>query len=199
MELKPFTGELDPPKTAPAAAPTSSGLMPFTGKLDEAPVAAAAPPSAPERSAVQEVGRQLGLTARHAVNGVAAIPAMAANAVAGVANKGLDLAMGEGKGFRFPDQAKALDNALTSAGLPQPENAVERVVGDATSALAGTGGVVKAGQALAQRAASPVAQGVGKALAADPTLEPRGLREKQAAAKVHRWRLGSWGRSLQSV
>lgn len=171
MELKPFTGELDPPKTAPAAAPTSSGLMPFTGKLDEAPVAAAAPPSAPERSAVQEVGRQLGLTARHAVNGVAAIPAMAANAVAGVANKGLDLAMGEGKGFRFPDQAKALDNALTSAGLPQPENAVERVVGDATSALAGTGGVVKAGQALAQRAASPVAQGVGKALAADPTLQ----------------------------
>jgi hypothetical protein len=97
---------------------------------------------------------------------------MAADAVAGVANKGLDVAMGEGKGFRFAkDQGKALDSLMSRAGFPEPENAQERVVGDATAALAGTGGLVKAGQALAKGAASPVVQGVGKVLAADPQLQ----------------------------
>lgn len=170
--------QIDPSKvqwdTAPAPGPAASAppkIDPAAVKWDEpAPAAAAPTPVAPQRSVAQDVGRQVGLTARHAVSGVAAIPAMAANAVAGAANKGLDLAMGQGKGFRFPDQAKALDALMTKAGFPEPENAVERVVGDATSALAGTGGIVKAGQALSKSAA-PVVQGVGKALAADPTLQ----------------------------
>lgn len=184
--------ESAPLADAPKAAAT-------TGADDwwkSAPLAEAAPsPAVPQRSAAQQIGRQVGLTARHAVNGLAAIPAMAANAVAGAANKGLDMAVGEGKGFRFPDQAKALDNALTKVGLPQPENAVERVVGDATSALAGTGGIVKAGQFLASGAA-PAAQAVGRALSSDPALQGVSSVTGAGASGIAREAGGSEGAQL---
>lgn len=166
MALTPFTGELDAPTASGGNAPAK--LQPFTGQLDDALAPAA---TQPQRSVGAELGRQVGLTARHAITGVAAIPAMAADAVAGVANKGLDVAMGEGQGFRFPKQAQALDNALTKAGLPQPETAQERVVGDATSALASGAGVVGLGQALAKGAAAPVTRAVGETLAKGPGVQ----------------------------
>lgn len=155
-------GAMSPPPEASEPVDWEKGLI--TSPADK--------PATSERSLVQQVGRQVGLTARHAVNGVAALPAMAADAVAGVANKGLDVAMGEGKGFRFAkDQGKALDSLMSRAGFPEPENAQERVVGDATAALAGTGGMVKAGQALAQRATAPVARAVGEGLALNPAMQ----------------------------
>lgn len=157
-----------PPVRAPAPAPARSGGNPWDA--DEV-VTPAPAPAHPKRSLGAELGRQAGLTARHAITGVAAIPAMAADAVAGVANKGLDVALGEGQGFRFPKQAQALDNALTKAGLPQPETAQERVVGDATSALASGAGVVGVGRALAKGAAAPVTRAVGETLAKGPGVQ----------------------------
>lgn len=154
-----------PAARAPSAAPASSG-NPWDA--DEVVTPAAAQPKG---SLAAELGRQAGLTARHAITGVAAIPVMAADAVAGVANKGLDVAFGEGQGFRFPKQAQALDNALTKAGLPQPETAQERVVGDATSALASGAGVVGVGRALAKGAAAPVTRAVGETLAKGPGVQ----------------------------
>lgn len=164
--------------TAPSTVQAPGASQGKTFTYEDA-IATDPAPAAPQRTTGEELGRQVGLTVRHAVNGVAAIPAMAANVVAGAANKGLDLARGEGNGFRFPDQAKALDGLMTKAGLPQPENAMERVVGDATSALAGTGGVVKAGQALAGGVnmaaqvpgAATVSQHVGNALALNPQMQ----------------------------
>lgn len=196
----------DAPKAGAPAAPSATSAAPV-GVDDwwkSAPLADAAPaqaqaaaPATPERSLVQQVGRQVGLTARHAVNGVAALPAMAADAVAGVANKGLDVAMGEGKGFRFAkDQGKALDSLMSRAGFPEPENAQERVVGDATAALAGTGGLVKAGQALAKGAASPVVQGVGEALAAGPVLQGISAATSAGAAGAVREGGGSTGAQI---
>lgn len=171
-----------PSLRTPAAAPAAGNPW----DRDEIVTAAPAAPAQPERSVAQQIGRQVGLTARHAVNGLAAVPAMAADAVAGAANKGLDAVRGEGNGFRFPNQAKALDDTLTKIGLPQPETAIERVVGDATSALAGAGGVVKAGQALAARAASPTAQAVGSTLAANPALQASSAVTSGAAAGLAR-------------
>lgn len=196
MELKPFTGELDAPSPSPAAAPAPPGLTPFTGQLDPEPAPAAPAPAAPQRTAGENLGRQMGLTVRHAVNGVASIPAMAADAVAGAANKGLDAVHGEGNGFRFPNQAKALDDVLTKVGLPQPENATERVVGDATSALAGAGSVVKAGQALAARATAPAARAVGRALSADPALQAASAVTSGGAAGAAREAGGGEGAQL---
>jgi hypothetical protein len=157
-----------PASRAPSPAPAASSGNPWDA--DEV-VTPAPAPAQPKRSLGAELGRQAGLTARHAITGVAAIPAMAADAVAGVANKGLDVAMGQGQGFRFPKQAQALDNALTKAGLPQPETAQERVVGDATSALASGAGVVGVGRALAKGAAAPVTRAVGETLAKGPGVQ----------------------------
>ncbi|MFN7152936.1 MAG: hypothetical protein ACK4OE_04525 [Acidovorax sp.] len=183
MALTPFTGELDPSPAAPAR------LAPFTGELD-APDAAAAP-AQPKRSIGAELGRQVGLTARHAINGVAAIPAMAADAVTGVANTVMDKTIGEGQGPRFQKSAQALDDTLTNLGLPKPETAQERVVGDATSALAGGAGVVKVGQALAKNAAAPVARAVGEGLANGPGVQLVSGATSAGAAGVTREAGGS--------
>lgn len=104
----------------------------------------------------KEVGRQLGLTARYAVEGATAIPA----AFAAPVNRMLGL----------PDPAQALSRGLTDAGLPQPQGGGERVVGDVSRALVGAGGSMGAGSLL-QTAASPVAQGVGNILVSQPAIQ----------------------------
>ncbi len=83
-----------------------------------------------KRGLGKEVGRQLGLTARYGIEGIASpfatvanIPAAASNAIFGT---------------EFPEQNQAVSQGLTSMGLPQPGNGTERVVGDVSRALAGT-------------------------------------------------------------
>jgi len=104
----------------------------------------------------QQIGRQLGLTARHGIEGLAAIPAMVAQPVADIADRGLQAA---GSDFRFGNQRERLSNALTRIGLPEPANALERVVGDASQALAAGGGVV----GTAQRGTNAIAQTLARA------------------------------------
>lgn len=185
------------PAAGAAASPKApaSTIDPSRVQWD-APAPEAAPAAPQPRSFGQEAGRQLGLTARHAINGVAALPAMAADAVGGLANAGLDLVRGEGNGFRFPKQADALNSALTQAGLPQPENALERVVGDATSAVAGAGGTVALGAKLAGNAASGVTQTVGKALSAEPGLQTASAATGAGAAGITREAGGGEGAQL---
>lgn len=117
-----------------------------------------------KRSVGEELLRQAGLTVRHGIAGVASLPAMASDAVTGVINAGADLVVGKGNGPRFMPAGEALQRTMTAAGLPAPENATERVIGDATSAAAGAGGLVKGAQILS-KSAGPVASAVGKTLA----------------------------------
>lgn len=182
----------------PAAASPTGKTFSYEEAFSPAPAVNAGAPAAaaPQRTLGQEAGRQLGLTARHAINGVAALPAMAADAVGGLANVGLDLVRGEGNGFRFPKQAQALDNALTQAGLPQPQNALERVVGDATSAVAGVGGTVALGANLTRNAASSIGQAVGRGLAAEPGLQAASAAAGAGASGATREAGGSEGAQL---
>src|SRR5690606_24840681 len=92
------------------------------------------------------LARQGGLTARHFVEGALTLPAMAANVPASLYNAAADLVAGEGNGFRFPNQMEAVSGLLSDAGLPEPEGATERVVGDMSQALVGAGGFLKAAQ-----------------------------------------------------
>lgn len=192
-DLIPFDGELDPvPAAAPAAiAPVAAAsapqpamtLKPFDGELDPTP--AAAPIEAPktDRSLLGEIGHQVGLTARAAVQGVAALPGAVADAATGLVNAGLDaytdaraptvseLVTGQKeKGFRFQKVASALGNIMDQTGVAQPENATERVVQDAATGAATALTGVGAGQAVAQ-AAGPISKAVGNALAAAPTAQ----------------------------
>jgi|GEM_PF-5853524 len=189
----------DAPNPAAGAAASPKALAPTIDPSRvqwDAPAPEAAPAAPQPRSFGQEAGRQLGLTARHAINGVAALPAMAADAVGGLANAGLDLVRGEGNGFRFPKQADALNSALTHAGLPQPENALERVVGDATSAVAGAGGTIALGAKLAGNATSGVTQAVGNALAAEPVLQAASAAAGAGASGAAREAGGGEGAQL---
>jgi hypothetical protein len=151
--------------------------------------------AAPERSAVQSVGRQLGLTARHAIAGVAAIPAMASDALTGLYNTAADAVAGKGNGFRFMPAQAALQGTLSAAGLPEPENARERIVGDMTSALSGTGASVKAGEVLA-RGANSVAAAVGRGLSQGAGAQAVGAATGSAAAGTVREEGGGVGAQI---
>jgi hypothetical protein len=137
----------------------------------------------PARSTVQEAGRQLGLTARYAVEGILALPGVLANVPGYVANKALEAV---GSDYRFPDQNQAVSQLLTDAGLPQPENRTERLVGDASRAVAGTAGAFGAAQA-----ASPA---IRTALQARPDLQASAAIASGAAAGTAREEgAGPWG------
>lgn len=194
-QIKPRASAPAPQAAAPAAAPNYS-TMSDDDLLASLPARTPPPPAQPQRSTGEQLGRQVGLTVRHGINGLAALPAAATDAITGAANSALDLTVGKGTGPRFGSSAKALDDTLTNIGLPKPETAQERVVGDATSALAGAGGVVKAGQALAARATAPTTQAVGGALAADPALQAASAVASGGAAGLAREAGGGDGAQL---
>lgn len=85
---------------------------------------------APERSTLQELGRQVGLTARGAITGATAIPAMMADPVAAVINQ-----VAGRQVMALPSQG--IQNLMTAAGLPAPQTGTERAVQAGVSAMAG--------------------------------------------------------------
>lgn len=107
---------------------------------------------------MRDVPRQLGLTARYGVEGMAALPATLANIPAMIGNAGLAGAdavadqFGYTVPFRFPEQNQALSEALTQIGLPQPQDANERVVGDMARTVASAGSFVGGARALTSEA-----------------------------------------------
>ncbi|MGJ3704664.1 hypothetical protein [Variovorax sp. AFSI2.2] len=168
---------------APAAAATSAPAAAadsFWAKdeiVSPAPVPAAAVPNVPapepgkpERSVLGEIGHQVGLTARAAVQGAAALPGVVSDAITGPINAGLDTVAGEGNGFRFQKLSSALGNIMDQTGVAKPENATERVVQDAATGAATALTGVGAGQVVA-KAAGPITKAVGNALAAAPTAQ----------------------------
>lgn len=120
-------------------------------------------PAAPQRSTGQEIARQLGLTVRHSIAGLTALPGMAADVLGAAYNKTADAVAGENNGFRFMPTSTALQRNMTMAGLPAPETATERVVGDAAGAMAGAGASAAVGKVLSGSASS-VAANVGTKL-----------------------------------
>ena len=152
----------------PEAAEDEMG--PWQAFAESAPTTSRAGTSPQERGLLGELGRQAGLTGRYLVEGLSALPAMVANVPAGLYNEAADLVAGEGNGFRFPDQAQAVSGLLTEAGLPNPEGASERVIGDASRALAGAGGWLAAAQRAAQ-SADPLIRGLGEMLMQQPMLQ----------------------------
>jgi soluble cytochrome b562 len=83
----------------------------------------------PQRTLAQEAGRQLGLTARAAITGATAVPAMLAEPVAA----GVNLLAGR-QVMASPTQG--VQNLMTAAGLPQPQGTLERAVQTGASAMA---------------------------------------------------------------
>lgn len=99
------------------------------------------PPKMPsmESGSASDLLRQLGLTARAGITGIASLPLLVAEPVAAMTGQ--------------PNQAQTLQRLLTQLGLPEPRTGQERVVQDITSA----GSAVAGPAAIAQRFA-PVVQ-----------------------------------------
>lgn len=180
------------PSAQAAQAPQEATLH----EVDFDPFAKGASPAAPKRSMVDSLGHQLGLSLRAGVAGVASIPAMMSDAVTVPINAGLDKVAGEGNGFRFQSAGKSLDNLMTAAGVAVPENAQERVVQDAASAVAGAGSMIKGGLGLAKYASGPAARGVGEMLAAGPKTQLITAATGSGAAGVTREAGGGAGAQM---
>ena len=167
-----WADELSGPSITPAiggAAP-ASWADELSSTKPTAP--AVAPPAAPVTAWEKyggEAGRQLGLTARHAITGLTGIPAVLGNALNGAINLG-SAGVNAVAGTKIPMlqmPSQVIQNAETAAGLPEPKNMLERLVGDGASALSGVGGSIAAGRSLANFA-SPSVSTLGQTLASVP-------------------------------
>lgn len=173
-------------------APTGLDLL-----MSDAPVP---PPAAPPPKAglVDELTRQVGLTVRHGITGVTALPAAAGDFLNGGINLGIHgfNALTGSNVPRLQMVSDLVQQAENKAGLPQPATRMERLVGSATSAMAGVapsmaigGGLLAATtpQAIGAAAATPVARGVagaGNTLASRSGLQVTGAAGAGAGAQA---------------
>jgi hypothetical protein len=185
-------------KVTDAVLPSAQAAQaPQDAKLYEVEHDPFAQPAAPaKRSMIEDLGRQLGLTARAAVTGAASIPAMVSDAVTAPINYGLDEIRGKGNGFRFQPAAQALNKVMTQAGVAVPENATERVVQDIWSSVVGAGSMIKGGAKLADIAAKPWVRGVGEVLAQGPRLQLASAATGAGASGVTREAGGGEGAQM---
>lgn len=98
-------------------------------------------PQAPEqRSIVQDLARQVGLTGRAAVSGLASIPLAVGDAIAQAQNLANQLT---GREARVAIPSESFQSQLTQAGVPSPETRGERAAQAGAQAMMGTAGLAK--------------------------------------------------------
>lgn len=126
-----------------------------------------------ERGMGEELGRQVGLTGRAAVTGIAGIPNLigdAANTAINLGTSGINTAFGTKiPALAMPSQVT--QDAMTSMGVPQPENMMERIANVGGAALAGAGGATRVATAVRDM---PVMQMVLQELGRGPNWQAAG-------------------------
>lgn len=144
------------------------------------PEAAAAPAQQPQQPGVlQEIGRQVGLTGRGAIEGVTGLAGIVIDPVTRLANIALPATA------QIPTMQQATSQILDTAGFPQPRDAVERMVNQAIQGVSSGGAMAGAGR-LAQMSAAPVTSEVGRMLAAQPVAQMAGGAGAGAAGQAVR-------------
>ena len=128
----------------------------FSGTTQPAPMSTQ---QEPKRTIWDEAGRQLGLTARAGITGLAGLPVMLAEPVAA----GINALTGQQV---FPNQAQALQGFLTKMGLPEPQGGLERAVQSGASAMANVGGQAQLAQQAGSQMFAPLARELPQQLAA---------------------------------
>lgn len=139
------------------------------------------------RSYPDEIGRQIGLTARHGVEGIGGTLDFLASPI----RAGLNLVLPQDMQIRG-QTGKAIADL---AGLPIPETGTERVAGDIARAMAAGGGFVKGAQ-LATPAVSGVSNAVMQQLAASPQAQIVAAAGAGAGSGLAREAGGSEGSQL---
>jgi hypothetical protein len=163
--------QIDPSKVQwDAPASDAPSIDPSKVVWDEATPAVKNQPSNPLAELGRQVGRQVGLTARHGMEGIAQAAEVVTEPIRHVITDPAARAMGLSGGRPLGQVAEGFADTL---GLPRPENETERVVGDATRFAAGGAGMAGASRGVA-RAVAPAAQqamGAGAAQVAKGPLQ----------------------------
>ena len=149
---------------------SDADLEELAGNQPQATKAPTAPTAQP-RSTGQELMRQVGLTGRAAYEAFTSPATMALEAVRSGVNLG---AQALGSDYRMASPAAAQSQMLTQAGVPVPENAIERAVQSGTQAMASTAGLAKLAPNVPLLAADLIRQVPASAaagLVAQPTAE----------------------------
>lgn len=147
----------------------------FAADASAAPAPVAAPAPTQHASMLEQLGHQLGLTARAGATGITALPAMMGDALNSGVNLGIrginavtDSHIPE---LQMPSQL--VQKGMNAVGLPQPQNPVERIVQSATAGMASVPTSMGLGGVLA-KSASPVAAAVGNGLRTAPGMQMLG-------------------------
>lgn len=120
---------------------------------------------AQQPSVMNEIGRQIGLTGRGAIEGVTNLAGIVIDPATRLANMALPA------GAQIPTMQQATAQVLDAAGFPQPRDATERLVNQAVQGASGAGGMAAMAGRAAQAAASPVVREGLKTLAAQPASQ----------------------------
>lgn len=134
-------------------------------------------PQPQQRTPMQEIGRQVGLTGRYLLEGGLSLPNLVADPIA--------LGINKITGRNQPLPSQQLSEDLTRAGLPSPQGTGEEIVGAMSRALAGTAGSIGAGASLAQGARGVVSN-VGRELAKAPITQAGAALGSGAAGEIAR-------------
>lgn len=162
--------------------------------------------------AIMEVPRQVGLTARYGLEGLGQASQLFTEPIRAGVNAAVD-AVGLPPEWRAAPSGNVMSSLADTIGLPSPENAEERVVGDAARLMAGGGGLLGGAGALARGAtgmtqavlsglsAAPfqqIAGGAGAGLAGGAVREAGGGPVAQGVAGLAGGLAGPFGASLVS-
>jgi len=134
--------------------------------------------AAQQRSVPAELARQVGLTARAGAEGLAGLAGIVTDPIATLANKLLP------DEYKLQPLQQATSNLLTQAGVPVPENQLERVVQQAAQSMAGAAGGAGLAGKVAQAATSPVTRAVAQQMAAGPASQIVGGAGSGAGAQA---------------
>ncbi|GAB2662965.1 hypothetical protein [Arenimonas aestuarii] len=134
-----------------------------------------------QRGTLDETGRQLGLTARHGLEGIGNFLGIFSDPIAEAGNAALGT---EGQPRPFMRAGELATWAADSMGLPQPDTGFERVVGGASRALVGAAPTLGAG-GIASQAPGLTGQ-FGKALAASPGYQLSASASGGGASEIAR-------------
>lgn len=149
----------------------------------------AKPAAAQAGGMLNDIGRQVGLTARYGLEGLA----NTAQIVTEPIRYGTDRLFGQ-TGKTKPLGAMATDLA-DSIGLPKPEGANERAVGEGARLMAGAGGLAGAAGKMAANA-GPVAGKVLSSLSANPLQQVTAAGGSGLASGASKEAGGSWWEQL---
>ena len=179
---------------APQAQPATPGVTPMSpeqwlASQQPAPstTATGLAGAATRGLALPAAGAALGAAMGAPFAGVGAIPGAVAGAgAATLAGLVADPIVGSINGMfgtKYTLPTDALQDLLTRVGVAEPRTAAERIVQTTAAGAGGAGGMVAAGQTLAQ-AASPVVKGVGQLMAAAPGLQVASGASAGAAGQI---------------